>query len=186
MRLRVALLAAISGALLAITANAATVVCPRDASGTTRLDGTEQRDSITGCPDDDVIAARGGDDTIEGVDGNDRIYAGAGDDDVDGGARADLLRGDEGNDDLRGGSGNDTLLGSAGKDDLRGGNGNDELIGGTDADSISGGAGIDIIDARDRSIDTIACGPGTDLVRADRHDRVRRDCEHVRRTGGAP
>lgn len=98
----------------------------------------------------------------------------------------DRLFGLAGNDALRGGGGNDDLFGGAGRDSLGGGAGNDTLSGGTGVDYLSGGAGFDVIDARDRSIDRIACGSGTDLVRADRRDKVGRDCERVRRTGGAP
>jgi hypothetical protein len=98
----------------------------------------------------------------------------------------DRLFGLAGNDALRGGGGNDDLFGGPGKDNLGGGAGNDTLSGGSGVDYISGGAGFDVIDARDRSIDRVVCGPGKDLVKADRHDRVARDCESVRRTGGKP
>ena len=107
-------------------------------------------------------------DVIRGCPGRDRLFGLAG---------ADALRGVAGNDDLFGGPGRDSLGGGAG---------NDKLNGGTGPDYLSGGAGFDVIDARDRSIDRVACGPGVDLVKADRHDRVSRDCERVRRTGGAP
>lgn len=98
----------------------------------------------------------------------------------------DRLIGLAGNDALRGGAGNDDLFGGPGRDSLGGGTGNDTLTGGTGVDYMSGGAGFDVIDARDRSIDRVACGRGVDLVKADRHDRVARDCERVRRTGGRP
>ena len=98
----------------------------------------------------------------------------------------DRLRGDNGRDELYGDTGNDIMLGGAGKDELQGGTGNDKLIGGPEADMISAGAGIDVIDARDKSVDEIACGAGKDLVMADKHDKVGRDCEKVQRIGGRP
>ena len=56
------------------------------------------------------------------------------------------------------------------------------------ADELNGGAGDDRIGGRGdgRTADTITCGAGTDIVRADRNDVVAADCEHVRRTGKKP
>jgi RTX calcium-binding nonapeptide repeat (4 copies) len=125
-----------------------------------------------GCPPYAIgtttLTGTSGDDVIRGCPGRDRLFGLAGDDV------------------LRAGAGNDDLFGGAGRDSLGGGTGNDTLGGGTGVDYLSGGAGFDVIDARDRSIDRVVCGRGVDLVRADRHDRIARDCERVRRTGGAP
>ena len=48
-------------------------------------------------------------------------------------------------------------------------------------DRVSAGRGDDRIKAQDRFVDTIGCGPGWDLVTADRGDRVDRACEVVTR-----
>jgi Ca2+-binding RTX toxin-like protein len=87
-------------------------------------------------------------------------------------ARADVLIGGLGNDTLNGGRGNDTIKGGAG---------NDHLIGGAGVDRLFGGRGNDRVDARDGTRDVVDCGPGTDLVRADKKDTISRDCEQVSR-----
>ncbi|MFL6061916.1 MAG: hypothetical protein ACJ72E_11845 [Marmoricola sp.] len=47
-------------------------------------------------------------------------------------------------------------------------------------DKFVGGAGNDVIFARDRvKGEAISCGPGKDVVHADRGDKVARDCEKV-------
>jgi TolB protein len=48
-------------------------------------------------------------------------------------------------------------------------------------DFVYAGGGPDVINAWDEYGDVISCGPGRDLVIADRKDRVSRDCERVRR-----
>ena len=108
------------------------------------------------------------------------------DDDITGCAGADRIDGRAGNDTIEGLLGDDRLVGGSGNDVLVGGPGKDSLSGGTGADLVSGGAGFDVVDVRDKSIDTVRCGAGKDMVRADRHDNVARDCERVLRTGGAP
>ncbi|MBA3330446.1 MAG: hypothetical protein H0T39_06155, partial [Actinobacteria bacterium] len=96
-------------------------------------------------------------------------------------AAADVLRGGAGVDVLLGLGGNDTLHGGAGNDRLLGGDGADSITGGTGQDTIEGGRGADMIQAADRQLDLVRCGPGRDRVVADRIDRVARDCEVVRR-----
>jgi hypothetical protein len=88
-------------------------------------------------------------------------------------ARPDVLRGTAGRDVIRGLGGNDVLYGFAGDDVLSGGRGRDRLL---------AGLGNDVAHAADGARDMIACGPGRDLVYADRADRVGRDCERVRRS----
>ena len=105
---------------------------------------------------------------------------------ITGCAGPDEIRGYGGDDDLQGRGGNDFIFGGAGKDVLSGGNGNDKLDGDSGADTLRGGRGLDVIDARDSSVDRVVCGAGRDLVEADRHDKVARDCEQVQRTGGRP
>ena len=75
----------------------------------------------------------------------------------------------------------DILRGTPGPDVLRGLGGADLLVGGRGPDRLLAGAGNDVVRARDGVRDRIACGPGRDLVVADRVDRIARDCELVRR-----
>jgi hypothetical protein len=92
-------------------------------------------------------------------------------------ARSDVLRGTPGRDVLRGLGGADRLYGLGGNDVLFAGRGRDRLF---------GGSGRDVMYTRDGARDTVSCGAGRDLVRADRLDRVARDCELVRRSGRRP
>ena len=64
----------------------------------------------------------------------------------------------------------------------------DKIVGGPGADGINGGLGRDLIMAgrggdrivaNDGMRDHIICGAGFDAVKADRRDRVARDCERV-------
>jgi Ca2+-binding RTX toxin-like protein len=89
-------------------------------------------------------------------------------------ARRDVLRGTPGPDVLRGLGGSDLLYGIRGNDALLGGSGQDRLL---------AGAGNDVVQAKDDVRDTIACGPGRDVVYADPADYIARDCEVVRRSG---
>ena len=76
----------------------------------------------------------------------------------------------------------DTLDGAAGNDVILGRGRSDLLIGGTGRDRIVGGPGADKIAAEaDLGRDSISCGRGRDLVTAELHDRVARDCETVSR-----
>lgn len=94
---------------------------------------------------------------------------------VTGGAAGDSLTGDGGTNHLHGGpsAGDDTLTGGGGADRLTGGFGeyaswsNDSGAQGDGEDSFSGDDGDDVISARDRAIDTIACGAGADAVGID-------------------
>jgi hypothetical protein len=95
--------------------------------------------------------------------------------------RSDRLIGTPGADFLRGLGGADKLVGLGGNDRLDGGPGHDTLIGGPGRDTLLGRTGNDTIEARDRTRDTIACGPGRDRVFADRADTIRNDCERVLR-----
>jgi hypothetical protein len=65
-----------------------------------------------------------------------------------------------------------TRIGTAGRDVLSGTSGRDVLC---------GLVGDDVFRSRDRTADLIRCGPGQDVVAADRRDQVGRDCERVRR-----
>jgi Ca2+-binding RTX toxin-like protein len=135
--------------------------------------GTDGPDEYT-APDEsrDLIIGLGGDDVLR-----------AGD-------RRDLVRGGDGDDKIAGGPGSDKIVGGIGEDRLHGGRQADKIVGGPGADGINGGLGRDLIMAGrggDRIIandgmrDRIICGPGFDSVKADRRDRVARDCERVLR-----
>jgi len=98
--------------------------------------------------------------TIEGGGGRDRISAAAG---------AGFARGFLGTLAIDGGGGRDRLLGGPQADYLEGGGG---------ADRIRGLGGADSIEVRDGVRDRADCGPGNDLVTADRADRLR-GCERA-------
>jgi len=108
-------------------------------------------------------------------------YTGAGGDDrlLAGDASGDVLDGGPGDDDLSGGFGDDTLTGGPGRDVISGDRParcNEHHC------DVGGGSGNDTIEARDGEADSITCGPGTDVVRADAADVVAADCERVERT----
>lgn len=120
----------------------------------------------------------------------DLIIGLAGDDVLRAGDRRDLVRGNDGNDRIAGGPGSDKIVGGLGDDRLHGGRQADKILGGPGADGINGGLGNDLIKAGkggDRIIandgmrDRIHCGPGFDSVKADKRDRIARDCERVLR-----
>jgi Ca2+-binding RTX toxin-like protein len=93
----------------------------------------------------------------------------------------DRLKGTANGDTIRGRAGADRVKGLAGDDCLFGDGGADRIVGGAGSDRISGGAGNDVIRAKDGTRDVIRCGAGRDTVVADRSDKVRKDCERVRR-----
>lgn len=73
---------------------------------------------------------------------------------------------------LAGGKGADRILGHGGDGALKGGSGDDVLRDTGGADVLIGGSGDDRLDARDGEVDLIRCGPGEDIVIADRKDRL--------------
>ena len=81
----------------------------------------------------------------------------------------------------RGGSGPDAVLGTVRDDLLCGLAGPDDIDGRAGLDRIFGGIGDDVLRASDGAFDVVGCGPGVDLVVADRRDLVGVDCERVRR-----
>lgn len=93
----------------------------------------------------------------------------------------DFIRGSSRPDRLLGLGGNDRLEGRGGGDVLVGGGGADTLIGGPGDDRVHGGDSPDAIWVRDGRRDTVDCGPGIDVVDADRRDVVHPNCERVRR-----
>ena len=78
-------------------------------------------------------------------------------------------------------AGPDRLRGTLADDRLCGFGGGDTIRGGTGRDGLYGGDGNDVLRARDGSFDVVGCGPGRDVVVADRVDLVGLDCERIRR-----
>ena len=140
---------------------------------------------------DDRWVGTTGDDTYSAPDGSrDLIIGLAGNDKLSGNDRRDVIRGNAGNDAIDGGAGSDRIHGGRGDDRLAGGDQRDKIFGGPGDDGINGQAGRDVIRAgkgddlviaNDGMRDLIRCGPGDDTVRADKRDRIARDCEHVDR-----
>jgi hypothetical protein len=120
----------------------------------------------------DLIIGLAGNDVLSGGDRRDVIKGNAGNDAIDGGGAMDIIRG---------GLGDDRLAGGARPDWIFGGPGNDGINGQQGRDTIRAGRGDDLIVANDGQRDRIYCGPGRDAVKADRRDRVARDCERVAR-----
>jgi Tol biopolymer transport system component len=79
--------------------------------------------------------------------------------------------------------GGGTIRGTPSADRICGRRGSDRISPGRGSDVVKAGDGNDVIFAGDgtRYRDQIACGRGNDRVRADRRDRVARDCERVTR-----
>jgi Ca2+-binding RTX toxin-like protein len=155
--------------------------CLAGRGGDDRMDGGGGDDDLHGDADDDTITGSSGNDDLDGGNGNDRLTGSSGRDTVTGGAGSDRITGGSGDDRASGGSGNDVIDGDSGADRLTGGTGNDRITAGTGRNHVVAGSGNDRIRARNRSRDTIDCGPGRDQVSADRTDRVGRDCERVSR-----
>lgn len=74
----------------------------------------------------------------------------------------------------------ETILGTPQADRISGRGGNDVLVGRGGRDVVDGGRGADRLLLRDGARDTAICGPGTDLVLADRADVLMADCEQLR------
>lgn len=179
-----------------VAAVAVLAVAPVAATAATLL-GTPGNDVINGTPGDDTIFGLGGNDVINGGAGNDDIDGGGGADDIHGGPGIDaVLYGDrtgpvrvtldnvtndgQGADDnvhsdveqIYGGMAGDQLIGDAQANLIDGGPGSDTIDGGGGADRLYGGPGNDTINSFDGTADVVNCGPGTDVVTADRDDVV--------------
>jgi Ca2+-binding RTX toxin-like protein len=126
----------------------------------------------------DVILGTAGADRIAGFRQGLTIRGGAGDD-VLSGLGYDVLAGGSGDDYLRGSAGQDLLTGGSGRDRLVGAGGKDRIRGGPGRDFVSGGGANDRIEVRDGERDTVSCGSGKDVVKADERDRIARSCETV-------
>jgi Ca2+-binding RTX toxin-like protein len=147
--------------------------------------GTPGNDRLVGTPLGDSLLALQGDDILKGLRGDDCVFGGVGSDRLSGGRGDDRLLGDDsangvgGNDRMFGNRGDDLLVGGSGKDRLSGGGGADRLKGGPGRNRLRGGSGNDRLRAANGSFDRVNCGPGRDVARVDRVDRVR-GCERVR------
>jgi hypothetical protein len=95
-------------------------------------------------------------------------------------ATAATIKGSSRGDTIRGGSGSDVLYGYGGRDRIEGRGGNDLLNGGAGRDVLVGGLGDDRVTSADGEPDTVACGPGREIVDADLADRLS-GCEVVAR-----
>ena len=102
---------------------------------------------------------------------------------VQAGSESDTIKGNGADNYLSGAGKDDTLNGRNGDDNLLGdivvfgNNGNDTLIGGPGNDDLDGGPGNDVFFAQDGEADEITCGPGADVVHADRSlDSLSLDC----------
>jgi hypothetical protein len=95
-------------------------------------------------------------------------------------ASAARIQGTQGPDRLLGTPRDDAVYGRAGNDRLVGRGGHDLLHGGPGRDSIFGETGNDRVVAHyDGAADSVACGPGRDVVTAEAADVVAADCEVV-------
>jgi Ca2+-binding RTX toxin-like protein len=153
--------------------------CASDMVGTPgndRLAGTPFGDNLLGLQGDDILKGRQGDDCVFGGVGSDRLSGAQGDDRLLG---DDSAKGVGGNDRVSGNAGDDLLVGDSGDDRLAGGAGDDRLAAGPGRNRLLGGSGNDRLNAANGSFDRVNCGPGRDIARADRVDRVR-GCERVR------
>jgi Ca2+-binding RTX toxin-like protein len=157
------------------------------ADGADSLRGDEGNDEINGGSSNDTLAGGRGGDVIAGGDGIDTAdYSGAlGPVKVtlngltgDGEAReGDHVRQDV--ESVRGGDEEDTFIGNEGPNQLTGGGGEDFVDGVGGSDGLDGGHGVDVVRARDRAADRVACGTSRDLAIVDQRDRVSGTCEAV-------
>ena len=178
-------------------------------SGDEWLTTGDGKDVLRGLGGDDRLNARSDADKAYGGSGNDTIHTGTGSDEAYGEGGSDVVLGDEtgkgGADLVSGGRGNDRVFGLAGDDVVRGDKGNDVVHGGDGVDVMEGGAGNDTLDdaprkhkdkdrfsggsgndeifSRDGLRDTVNCGAGSDVAKADSKDKVASDCERVIRVG---
>ena len=147
-----------------------------EATGISRMVGTDDVDVLTGTSDDDQLIGLDGDDELYGRAGDDAIEAGDGDDTANGGRGDDRISGDDGSDTLFGGRGDDEIDGGEGDDELHGGSGADVLVGDEGDDALHGGRGRDELFGGEgddelfggRHSDRLIGGTGDDLLEGGR------------------
>lgn len=152
------------------------VVCGGAGEDRVEVAGTGS-DRIDGGPDGDSIFVAGGDDFVIAGDGANFVFAGPGNDVVYGGADVDTVRGGSGCDGIHGGDGNDVLdgdrdpdgpvacpgggvFGDRGDDTITGDEGGDLLEGAEGCDRIGGEAGDDTLDGGPDSDGPLGCEEG--------------------------
>ena len=113
--------------------------------GDLMLQGTDDRNVLTGNSGDNRIYGEGAGDTIYGGSGDDYLSGGTGWDTIYGGEGADKIWGGDQNDILKGGKGSDRLSGGYGVDRVSGQDGDDSIWTGVGRDKAWGGAGADVI-----------------------------------------
>jgi WD40-like Beta Propeller Repeat/RTX calcium-binding nonapeptide repeat (4 copies) len=101
-------------------------------------------------------------------------------DEITGTKDANVIAGMGGEDAIRAGHANDRVCGGVGAQSIVGDLGRDLLIPGPGHDRVVANEGADSVSLRDGDKDSVGCGGGRDLVRADRIDEVARNCERVR------
>lgn len=135
--------------------------------------GTERRDRLAAARRPERLWGLGGDDVLTGSPTRATcLFGGTDRDSLTLGGGGGAAFGETGADVLTGGSLDDVLRGGAGDDTLDAGAGADTLDGGEGRDAFSAGDGDDLIDAADGRAEVIDCGPGQDLVAADRLDAL--------------
>jgi Ca2+-binding RTX toxin-like protein len=92
---------------------------------------------------------------------------------IEGTGRNDILNGTRGNDVICAYGGRDVVNGGGGHDLIYGGPGRDRITGGRGLDTLYGNGGRDRLNARDRRLDVVNGGDGSDRARVDGRDRVR-------------
>jgi Ca2+-binding RTX toxin-like protein len=137
--------------------------------------GTDVADTFTGSALPNLFSGGAGADTFACGDGTDIVD----------GDKADQINPDceivARNSRVNLTNGNDTFTPFRAGLRVYGRRGNDTLIGGPGVDTLLGDRGNDTIRVRGRGKDVVTCGPGRDKVRADRTDKVSKDCEKVSR-----
>ena len=113
--------------------------------GTEVLEGTNQRDDLTGNGIENSLWGRKGDDVIHGLAGNDVVKGQAGNDHLYGEGGADEVYGQDGNDVLFGGAGNDIVNGGDDKTNSSGTKTTTTVNGNAEADRLDGGSGLDAL-----------------------------------------
>lgn len=125
--------------------------------------GTGEAQWLPGSRLDEVVHARGGNDSVFGELGNDSLYGERGNDALSGGEGQDSLVGGGGADNLFGGQGEDWLDGGAGRDHLDGDQHDDVLLGGAQSDTLLGGDGADSLFG-EGGRDQLIGGTGNDVL----------------------
>ena len=75
------------------------------------------------------------------------------------------------------------IVGSDGDDDITGTSGNDQIKPRAGSDKVRAMAGDDRIDVRGGGKDRVNCGGGADSVKADKRDKLAKNCEQRSRAG---